>query len=77
MEENVFIFPDEDGVTVISPRWVPRLERAIGGSVGSCWASREFTLKPFAMPLKVRKMFPFINALVQEGGRGEGKYMVN
>jgi len=58
MEENVFIFPDEDGVTVISSRWVPRRERATGGSVGSCWASREFTLKSFAMPLKVRKNVP-------------------
>jgi len=77
MEENVFIFPDEDGVTVISPRWVPRHECTTGGSVGSCWASREFTLKLFAMPLKARKMFPFINALLHGGGRGEGKCVVN
>lgn len=53
---------------VISSRRVPRHEHAAGGSVGSCWASREFTLKPLVMPLKVRKMFPFINALVQEEG---------
>lgn len=77
MEENVFIFPDEDGVTVISPCWVPSHECTTGGSVGSCGASREFTLKLFAMPLEARKMFPFINALLQGGRRGEGKCVVN
>lgn len=76
MEENIFMFPDKDGVTMISPHWIPHHEHATGGSVGSCWASRAFALKSFAMPLKVRKTFPFINAPVQEGGRGED-YLVN
>lgn len=62
---------------VIPHRWVPHHGHAAGGSVDSCWTSREFALKPLAMPLKVRKMFPFINALVQEGGKAEGKYMVS
>lgn len=67
-EKIYLFFLGRERVTVISSRWVPCHEQATAGSVGSCWASREFTLKPFAMPLKVRKMFSFINALVQEGG---------
>lgn len=61
---------------MISPLWNPLHGHAVGGSVGSAWASREFALKPFKTSLEVRKMFPFINALERKGGRGEGKSMV-